>query len=241
MAWYDQLFTDLKAYAAAVAADVKTITPRLVPTGGADGQVLTKDGATAFLTKWATPAAGGGSSPLMYPDSINGVLQGTDRLIDLTTSGGMSQKQGYFHQIIADRAHVVGGITFNIFRTGSIYNPIAFSNAVAIFDTSGAVLAKAEAGSLYMGSTGWKKAYFASTITLVAGQRYVIGVLATGDGVPGFLAASGNGNYNMSTPAALPRCFLKTNVTTFNSAVTFDSSVTANNDARVFLGLIPPA
>ncbi|GAB3767724.1 hypothetical protein GCM10028818_01030 [Spirosoma horti] len=241
MAWYDQLITDIKAGIAAVAADVKTITPRLLPTGGTDGQVLTRDGTTA--TKWATPAASGGnvSIPLTYPDSINGVLQGTDRLIDLTTSGGMQQKQGYFHQIVAERAHVVGGITFNVFRTGSIYNPVAFSNAVAIFDKTGAVLAKAEAGSLYMGSTGWKKAYFASSITLVAGERYVIGILATGDGVPGFVAAGGNGHYNMSTPAALPRCFLKTNVTTFNSAVTFDTSVTANNDARVFLGMIPPA
>jgi len=239
MAWYDQLITDIKAGIAAVAADVKTITPRLLPTGGTDGQVLTKDGTTA--TKWATPAAGGGSSPLIYPDSINGVLQGTDRLIDLTTSGGMSQKQGYFHVIVAERAHVIGGITFNIFRTGSVYNPVAFSNAVAIFDTAGNVLAKAEASDLFMNSTGWKKAYFASSITLVAGTRYVLAVLATGDGVPGFLAAPGNGNYNMSTPAALPRCFKKTNVSTLGSAVVFDSSVTANSAERVFLGMIPPA
>ena len=32
-----------------------------VPTGGTDGQVLTKDGSTDYQTKWTTPSSGGGT------------------------------------------------------------------------------------------------------------------------------------------------------------------------------------
>ncbi len=72
MAWYDQLFTDLKAGLAAVAADVKTITPRLLPTGGTDGQVLTKDGATAYLTNISnyTPELAEKLKPLIAVEQV---------------------------------------------------------------------------------------------------------------------------------------------------------------------------
>lgn len=239
MAWYDQLFTNLKDLAAAVATDVKAILPRLIPAGGTDGQVLTKSTATAYVTKWSTPAAGSGASPLIYPDSINNFLQATDRLLDMSTNGGPATKQGHFQQIVAERSHQVGGISFNIFRTGSVAGS-NYANAVAIFDTVGTMLAVAEAGSNYMGSTGWKQVYFSAPINLVAGQKYILAIMATGDGVPGWGAAPGNANYNINT-GSLPRCFRKANLTTLNANLDFTTGLTAQTGERIFMAMIPPA
>ena len=38
-----------------------------VPSGGTDGQVLTKDGSTDYATKWATPQSGGGVDKIAIP------------------------------------------------------------------------------------------------------------------------------------------------------------------------------
>ena len=48
-----------------------------VPSGGTDGQVLTKDGSTDYATKWATPQGGGGLTAVVIslnPFSYNGTL-----------------------------------------------------------------------------------------------------------------------------------------------------------------------
>jgi hypothetical protein len=237
MAWYDQLFTDLKAYAAAVATDVKTILPRLLPAGGSDGQVLAKNGAADYATKWITPASSG--SVLTNPDSLNGFLQSTDRLQDCTTSAGFSSRQGYFHQVVAERSHLVGGLAYRINRSGSVSGGW-LSNAVGILDTAGNPLATADAAGTF-GSEGWKRVYFTTPVPLTAGQRYVLAILASGDNIPGFLAANGYNEYNTGTPANLPRCFKKREINTLATAVTFDSSVEMNNWERVFIALIPPA
>ncbi|UHG90123.1 discoidin domain-containing protein [Spirosoma oryzicola] len=59
MAWYDQLISDLKAFATAVVTDVNSLRPRLLPAGGTAGQVLAKSSSTDYATGWVTPASGG--------------------------------------------------------------------------------------------------------------------------------------------------------------------------------------
>lgn len=39
--------------------DTFTTASQSVPSGGVDGQVLTKDGGVDYITRWSTPAAGG--------------------------------------------------------------------------------------------------------------------------------------------------------------------------------------
>ena len=242
MAWYDQLITDIKAFTAVVATDVKAILPRLLPAGGTDGQTLVKDGSANYATKWATAASGNSNLPVVNGDFINGMLQGTDDLISCYTNGGMGSRQAFCHRIIASRSHVVGGITFQVYRTGGVYNPEPYSNAVAIFDLAGNPLAKAECSAEFMNSTGWKKIYFAAPVTLTMGQQYILAVLGTGDNIPAFMSALGNGNINYNTGSIL-RCFRKVNVNNLASQLNFsvDTFPVGDNDNRIYLGIIPPA
>lgn len=50
----------LTALASTIGADVKALFARMIPSGGAVGQVLGKTGAGATDFGWVTPASGGG-------------------------------------------------------------------------------------------------------------------------------------------------------------------------------------
>ena len=57
-----------------------------VPSGGTDGQVLTKDGSTPYATKWATPQSGGGISMSKKKGRIK--YNGTNMISNLTSVSG---------------------------------------------------------------------------------------------------------------------------------------------------------
>ena len=48
------LVTQITALAAAVRDKLNTMTPRLLPSGGTTGQVLSKSSATDYATSWVT-------------------------------------------------------------------------------------------------------------------------------------------------------------------------------------------
>lgn len=50
------------ALAGAIRDKLNTMTPRLLPTGGATGQVLAKINGAPYNTQWVEPASGGGGS-----------------------------------------------------------------------------------------------------------------------------------------------------------------------------------
>lgn len=56
----------------AIQTKFNAVTPRLLPSGGTSGQVLTKSSATDYAAAWTTPAAGGGSSAATHPGYIVG-------------------------------------------------------------------------------------------------------------------------------------------------------------------------
>lgn len=56
------LIDRINALAAAVRDKLNAMTPRLLPSGGGTGQVLTKISATDNDATWQTPASGGGGS-----------------------------------------------------------------------------------------------------------------------------------------------------------------------------------
>jgi hypothetical protein len=182
--------------------------------------------------------SGGSNSVPAEGDEINGLLLSTDRLIDVTQTGGMQRNNGYFHQVIATQSVQVGGMAFKITRGGSV-SGATYQNAVGLYSTSGVLLAIGDAASV-MGSSGWKKVSFTSTYTLTAGTRYIIGIVANGDDIPGFAAAQSFGDYNQFAPTTLLRNFRKSNVTTFNTMMNFSTDVSANTDNRIFLSLTPP-
>lgn len=47
---------------AAVRNKLNLMVPRLLPSGGSTGQVLTKSSSDDYATGWTTPASGGGAS-----------------------------------------------------------------------------------------------------------------------------------------------------------------------------------
>lgn len=49
--------------AADAAADALSGAAGTIPSGGSDGQVLTKNGSTNFVTRWAAPTGGGSVAP----------------------------------------------------------------------------------------------------------------------------------------------------------------------------------
>ena len=53
------LAENVSALATRIAAEFKAHRPRLLPSGGAVGQVLTKTAGTDYAASWAAPAVGG--------------------------------------------------------------------------------------------------------------------------------------------------------------------------------------
>lgn len=65
---YNQLVVDLRGNRAFLNIGPQGFNPGLtsLPSGGADGQVLTKQSATDGDVAWETPSGGGGSLPAGY-------------------------------------------------------------------------------------------------------------------------------------------------------------------------------
>lgn len=175
------------------------------------------------------PAAGGSANP---DAAINGFVLATDQLVDLITTGGMANGQAYFHQVVAGQTATVVGMAFRITRSGSVV-----SGWVGLFNVAGNVLAAGTANQ-FMGTEGWKKALFTAPYTIQAGTRYILGIVAGGDNVPGFLAAPGLADYNQNIAAMPLRSFRKSSVSTLNANQDFTVNTFANSDPRLFLSLV---
>lgn len=53
------LASQVSALAGAIRDKINTMMPRLLPAGGANGQVLTKTSGTDYAVQWTTPSSGG--------------------------------------------------------------------------------------------------------------------------------------------------------------------------------------
>ncbi|UHG93320.1 hypothetical protein [Spirosoma oryzicola] len=171
---------------------------------------------------------------------LNGLLVASDRLIDINTDSrlGLTSQQPYFCQVIAPAALTIGGLALRLnytnYQVDNNYN-----NAVALFDLSGNRLALANAGPTYRNSAGWNRIAFEQPVNLVAGGRYLIGVIVDGNS-PGFSSVNGHSEINALIPAgSLPRTFRKSNVANFASAqLDLTSGIMANNGERLFVSLV---
>lgn len=54
--------SEIMALAGSIRDKINTIIPRLLPTGGTTGQILSKVNGSNFNTHWITPAGGSGGS-----------------------------------------------------------------------------------------------------------------------------------------------------------------------------------
>lgn len=77
------LAIELFDFASAVAADVKALFTRSLPSGGSAGQVLTKGSATNYDATWQTP--GGSISAGIYQQTVN-VPTGKHKQAEVTIS-----------------------------------------------------------------------------------------------------------------------------------------------------------
>ena len=87
----------LVALAGAIRDKINAMMPRLVPSGGAVNQVLTKTGVGDYATGWQTPSGGGGGSQEVFVQQTRPSATGpwiwweTDadgEIIDLTVNDG---------------------------------------------------------------------------------------------------------------------------------------------------------
>ncbi|MCK8492913.1 hypothetical protein M0L20_13680 [Spirosoma sp. RP8] len=195
--------------------------------------------ADGDLQEVSTPV---GSSWVNHnPDSvINGLLVASDRLIDISTDSrlGLTSQQPYFCQVIAPAAITVGGVALRINFTAFQYDN-NYNNAIALFDLSGNRLAVGNAGPNYRDYSGWNRIAFDAPYTLVAGMRYLIGIIVDGNS-PGFNTANGHSEINARIPSgSLPRTFRKSNVPNFAAAsLDLTTGIMANAGERLFLSLV---
>ncbi len=87
--------------AIAVREKLNTITPRLMPTGGALGQVIAKTGTANFAFGWQTPATGGSAAnkQLAYAGG---------KIISVTASDGTVTTLNYTNDFLTSVVKVIG-------------------------------------------------------------------------------------------------------------------------------------
>ena len=95
-----------------------TAAPNYIPTGGTDGQILTKNGSTNYAMIWADPPEGGSGAV----ESVNGltgavVLTAEDIPGELDFGGGREQNIQGCLDLISERAMPKNGGTFS----GDVY------------------------------------------------------------------------------------------------------------------------
>ena len=74
--------------AAAVRDKINVMMPRLLPAGGANGQVLTKTSATDYAVAWSTPSGGGGGGNVVVSQT-DPVLTSPGVWVELNPDGSV--------------------------------------------------------------------------------------------------------------------------------------------------------
>lgn len=198
--------------------------------------------STTFLAGdgvWRTPGAGPSTSADVV---INGLLAATDRLIDLRTDMRVSldSQVPYFCQVVAAQSATIGGMAIRLQYTAYCAdNNGGLNNAVGLYDLAGNRLAAGDALNTWRNGGSWNRVAFSTTVNIVAGTRYVLGIMVDSNS-PGFNCIAGNSEINALIPVGgLPRCFRKSGVSGFSAAsLDFTTNITPNTGDRPFMSLV---
>ena len=84
------LASQVTALAGAIRDKINTIVPRLLPSGGTTGQVLSKSSNSDYETLWITPSVGGGSTEITGPALAGRTTADLGAVSEITIGHGLN-------------------------------------------------------------------------------------------------------------------------------------------------------
>lgn len=223
------LATRINDLATAIGQQIKAMAPRLLPAGGAAGQVLTKTTADDYAAGWATPAAGGGGVAQEDFDLLAGEIaeaRGDRSTLNLrisTISNFASPNAGgnIVGQFVDNAFHGGNATTLTGVANRAVMAPFYTSHPLRI-DQFGVAVSSGVAGAqgrLFMyeaGPDGWPDAlifegpanldfatsgyrYHPIDFTFDAGRQYWLGLLSSSTAAVRAIATTSAVNLGLGT------------------------------------------